>query len=499
MKSLVAVGWLLVSSGNAAAAEAIWPGFNYGPWCVGTASIKVIDQGRPAPMAESNVAPQRGRAIAGRVWYPSACRGSPLPFWRYWAEARQSAASELLKSIRELHGSEAAAQIALSKAFDLTVRAQGGGAARKTRVPLVLIPGSAGTQSLLAEFLASYNLVAATVEYQGTFVPDYAAGLPDLESQVQDLQRVVAALAERSDVDATHLGLVCHAISSSACALLAMRDPRIAALASWEGGLPSRFEQDLIRRSAYFDVAAFRSPLLVLHAPHPNIDPAQLDAYRFAVQLRIQLPQTTEHHLLSYGALESLAPGILGEARPRAHETLLLAAETLQRFLQVTLHGEDLARESVTAPSKAADLLTDWQWRPAHAARVTLSDLQRLVRTRGVAGLRAYCVEVGCAEIADPEVLRRLGGWLSFQEPALAEQRLDLAQLRVELFPASARAHAALALAAHDRGDWALFDRESTAALARLVTDPDTNFDAAARENLRAELERRRAARPTGQ
>lgn len=497
MKALVA--WLLILSGNSAAAAASWPGFSYGESCVGTTSLEVMDQGRAAPSAALNGAQHGARTIGGRLWYPAGCEKNPVPFWRYWGTDRQTAASQFLRAVRELHGNEATAQAAIAKAFDLPVRAQATGAARKNRVPIMLIPGSAGAQGLLAEFLASHNLVVATVEYQGTFLPEYAAGLPDLESQVQDLQRVVAALAERADVDANRIGLVCHAISSSACALLAMRDARVATLASWEGGLPSPFEQDLIRRSAYFDVAALRTPLLALHAPHPNINPALLDTFRFAPQVRVRLPQTTEHYLLSYGALESFAPGILGEPKPRAHETLLLAAETLQRFLQATLRGAKFSRESVTAPDKATDLLTDWQWRPGNPARVTLADLQRLVRARGVDGLRSYCAELACGQIADPEAFRRLAGWLSFQEPALAEQRLSLLQLRVELFPTSARAHAALALAAHDRGDWVVFDRESTAALELLKNDPDTNFDAAARNNLRADLERRRAAPRAGQ
>lgn len=492
MKALVAS--FLVLSGHSVATATSWPGFSYGESCVGTTDLEVIDQGRAAPSAAANDAEHEGRVIAGRVWYPATCEKSPLPFWRYWGADRPAAASELLKAVRGLRGNEAAAQVAITKAFDLPVRAQATGAVRTKRVPVVLIPGSVGAQGLLAEFLASYNLVVATVEYQGTFLPEYTAGLPDIESQVQDLQRTLAALAARTDVDAEHVGLVCHAISSSACALLAMRDTRVAALASWEGGLPSAYEQDLIRRSAYFDVAALRTPLLALHAPHANINPALLDTFRFAPQLRVHLPQTTEHYLLSYGALEPFAPGILGEAKPRAHQTLLLAADTLRRFLQATLRGGSLSRASVSAPSKAADLLTDWRFVPGNPARVTLADMQRLVRARGVAGLRAYCAEVLCGQVADPETFRRLAGWLAYQEPPLPEQRLSLLQLRVELFPTSARAHAALALAAHERGDWVVFDRESTAALELLPNDSDTSFDAAARKTLRAELERRRAA-----
>ena len=79
------------------------------------------------------------------------------------------------------------------------------------------------------------------------------------------------------------------------------------------------------------------------------------------------------------------------------------------------------------------------------------------------------------------------------QEPALAAQAFDFARLRAEVFPRSARAQYALALAAHDRKETGLFEEASARTLELLPTDDDPTLDAATRERMRAEIGGRRS------
>jgi len=493
MKLLPAV--LLLAS-TAALAEAVprtWRILDDGTHCVGTQILRVRDDGRIAPTAEPQ-APMSPRVVTGRVWFPASCDGKPLEFWQYWGENLQAATERFVERVRLVGGDEKRAASAADKTLRTAMAARAGASPTEARVPLVMFTGEAGEHSLLAEFLASHGFAVATVAYQGTFTPEFAVSAAELETQVQDLQRVLSALRERPFVDPERYALVCHAIGSTSCALLAMRDARAAAFVSLEGGFPSRFEQDLARRSPFFDVAALRIPVLVLYAPHANIDPRQLDVYRFARQLRVHLPLTSEYHVLTFGAIEPLEPGLLGKEMPRSAETLEVAASVLERFLRAELlRDAETQAQLRVAPPAPEGVLGVWEWIEAADARVTVSDFQRLALTGGVAAIRSYCERIACAQLVDPETFRRIAPWLTYQEPALAAQAFDFARLRAEVFPRSARAQYALALAAHDRKETGLFEEASARTLELLPTDDDPTLDAATRERMRAEIGGRRS------
>jgi hypothetical protein len=474
---------LLVPTGSSAAS---WQLLRTGDQCITTRSLEVSDPGRVSPSVDASATPQP-RRIDARIWYPDPrCSGDQVRFWAYWADTVDGARTKLLERVRALGGDVAAAQRAANATLHTPMAARVSRVLRASQNPVVLIPGEAGEHAPLAEALASHGFVVATLPYQGTFIPEYVAGGADLETQAQDLQRVIGELGALGLGNPTRVGLVCHAISSTACAMLAMRDPRIAALASWEGGLPSSFEQDLLRRSPYFELAALHAPMLVIHAPHPNIDVKLLDPYRFAPQLRMQLPHTSEHHLLVYGLLEELAPGLLKKDVRRAGEALAWAADTLRKFLQAELKNDAAARAALASrPEAAGEIIGEWLLVPASSARVGTLDFQRRLLADGVAGVRAYCREIDCARLVDPETFRRLYAWLSYQPPPLGSERLEFATLRAEIFPKSARARVTLALAARDLGAKALFERERAVAVELLSSDPDPSLDAAARDNLR--------------
>jgi hypothetical protein len=473
------------------AAQDTWRILDDGPNCVGTQTLIAEDDGRVAPTTDPR-APLSPRIVTGRVWFPASCEGKPLQFWQYWGDDLQTAAERFVERVRLVGGDEKRAASAADKTMRTTMAARADASPAQARAPLVMLTGDAGEHALLAEFLAGRGFVVATVAYQGTFVPEFAVSAAELETQVQDLQRALSALRERPFIDPERYALVCHAIGSTSCALLAMRDPRASVFVSLEGGFPSQFEQDLARRSPFFDVAALRVPLLVLHAPHPSIDPRQLDVYRFAPQLRVQLPQTSEYHVLTFGAIEPLEPSLLGKEMPRSAETLEVAANVIERFLRAWLLRDALAQSQLrVAPPAPEGVLGAWEWVEASDARVTVADFQRLALTDGVAAIRSYCERIACAQLVDPETFRRIAPWLTYQEPALAAQAFDFARLRADVFPHSARAQYALALAAHDRNETALFEEASARTLQLLPTDADPTLDAPTRERMREEIARR--------
>jgi hypothetical protein len=169
----------------------------------------------------------------------------------------------------------------------------------------------------------------------------------------------------------------------------------------------------------------------------------------------------------------------------------------IERFLRAELLHDAQAQSQLRAAPAAPDgVLGAWEWIDAVDARVTVADFQRLALTGGVAAIRDYCTRIDCAQLVDPETFRRIAPWLTYQEPTLAAQAFDFARLRAEIFPRSARAQYALALAAHDRKEAALFEEANARTLAPLPSDGDPTLDDATRTRMREELERRRPSPP---
>ena len=88
-----------------------------------------------------------------------------------------------------------------------------------------------------------------------------------LETAVDDLEFVLGAIGELPIVDLSAIALIGNAISSSVCAAAASRNQKIKALVSLEGGLPSAFEQRLLKQSVFYQAEK-----------HPASDPGHLCA-----------------------------------------------------------------------------------------------------------------------------------------------------------------------------------------------------------------------------
>lgn len=422
---------------------------------------------------------RNNRPIRVDHWYPAAAsKQAPLKFGDYW-ESRD----EFVRRATGLGAKETAAREASDRLLAEPMQARKGARPASGTFPLVVLPGDAAEQGLLGESLAARGFRVAAVAQRGTFDTEFMAGPADLESLAADLG---FALGHFAGDRAACLG---HAIGSTACASLAMRDRRIHAVISYEGGLPSPFEQALLRGSPFYDVAALRVPMLVVHAPHPSIDPRLLDEYVFARQLRVPFPKMSEFNFLSYG----LAPGLItAPGVERTSDSLRFAIEVVGRFLDQELRADEAARRWLTSPpAESAQFTGEWTRREGITARVTVADLRTLVRSSGVGGVEELCSRFECSRILPQDRFRELQTWMQWQPPAIRDQILQLLKLRAKTYPSSARARAALALAAHQAQDLALFRTEARIALDLLERSEDATLDTATRNRLKRDIEQR--------
>jgi len=96
---------------------------------------------------------------------------------------------------------------------------------------------AASTQAFLCEYLASHGFVVATSPLVGTHSPLVKIDVTDLETQVRDLEFVVAQARELPFVSQEQLGLLGFDMGGMSCLILAMRNPDVDAFASMEAAI----------------------------------------------------------------------------------------------------------------------------------------------------------------------------------------------------------------------------------------------------------------------
>ena len=286
--------------------------------------------------------------------------------------------------------------------------------------------------------------------------------------------------------DGRRYGAMGVGINATSCLALEMRDPDLAALVSLDGGIPTEFEDRLLRKSPYRDVAAVTAPMLAIWAPHESIRPALFDQYRYAPREIAAFTGTSEYYFLTYGALERFAPAIAGKPLGDVGTAFAWAARLVRAFFARSLSAasEDLPAIAKSAPAGQLRVET----KPALPAPPTASEMKRIYREKGMAGLTALYRE---RKALDPQpfgarALTVFTAWLGWQRDSDWAARRELAGLRVETFPASARARLALAQAAQMRGEKALAAAEFEKALELLAADDDPELDPATRRVVEA-------------
>lgn len=281
--------WLLVFVGcvgaNAILAQSPWHNLPAGAYSVGFRMLDDQDLGRVV-RGET----EHPRPIRMYLWYPAAESAGPsMRFGRYAALAeRDMWPRELTGDLRDrLRYSRRPLARSLGPAdfqelVQQPVRAIENASALDGPFPLIVVGQglyyeSPIAQVALCEYLAGQGFVVTTAPLIGTHSPLVKLDEEDLETQVRDLEFVVAEARRLPYVSADKLGVVGFDMGGMAGVILSMRNPGVDAFVSMDSGILGDHPSGLPAISPDYDPTALRSPWLHIQQRAFYVDPVDGD------------------------------------------------------------------------------------------------------------------------------------------------------------------------------------------------------------------------------
>lgn len=448
------------------------------------------------------VSDRPGRQVRLVIWYPAASGGTAMTYGDYiealaqtydyrrvTVERRRDAIEAFIARAAGLGGDTAALRSALPVLRRTPVAARQNAAVARGRFPLVLFPEwrPPASNSILAEYLASHGFVVVSTALSGTYDGDveYFA-VRGIESLTADLAFALSAVDTIPYVDTRNAATIGVGIAATTALALQLRSPSVRAVVSLEGGITTEGEQRLLLRSPYFDVARIRAPILAITAPHPSVDAARLDLYRYSSRLIVHFPSMGEFWFLDYGMLESMVPRIIGVPPGNTVLGFEWAARFVERFLSRHLKHDTLAQRFLAAPVAAPSQLFTSATRPAVAVPPSIPELKRLIERVGAQGVLDFVAERTAVD-SQPipnDYFVSLNAWLGEGRDISGAQRRLLSELRVRLYRRSARAHAALAASALRMQDSTTARRHLEESVRLFAEDDDPLLDRQTRSGI---------------
>jgi hypothetical protein len=204
-------------------------------------------------------------------------------------------------------------------------------------LPLIVFPGDIALQSILAEYLASRGYIVLSPQTKGSYTHDMEYNLTGIESAVQDIQFALREVRTRFLVQPEY-AFMGNGFQATNGLALACRDANLRAYISLEGGITTGFEQGLIQKNPYYQIRHIRAPMMIIHAPHPDVKPELTHQYKYADKYYQSYPESSEFYFLNFGFWDLMIPGVLpSQHRLQPAKSVQHAAQSIYQFLEAVL------------------------------------------------------------------------------------------------------------------------------------------------------------------
>lgn len=434
------LGLLLISTSVGNAQSIFSNELVLGPYPVGFKTVQSIDYTR-APLPSDTKTPLAGRAMHIHIWYPAEkTTVTPMLYRDYLALRFPKTASirgGFMQSVAELGGDTSLFQPVYGQLVQSKSPARQGVKIANGQFPLVLFPDQVHLQNKLCEYLASWGFIVASPSVQGTFSSPMQYNVAGIETGVADLEFALGYLRKNYPVK-RYFAALGIGFSATLALALQMRNPEMQALVSLEGGITTSFEANLIQRSPYYDLEHCTAPMLVIHAPHPDVKPELVYKYKYAEQIFQHYPQSSEFYFLNFGLWERHLKNILPKANHgNTWQSFTQAAQSIQLFLHWKLNQQEKARETLLQGDEPKEIVRT-TLKPSVSLPPTYAELLDVLQKQGFSALADLYNE---RKKQDPQAFS-FGSFFQIGQQLIGQnayaQLLDWAKLFAEAYPQSA-------------------------------------------------------------
>lgn len=318
---------------------------------------------------------------------------------------------------------------------------------------------------VLWEYLASHGYVVVTVPHLGTNPRRFYLLIHDAasyEAQVRDLEVAMNRVASEPFVDDGAIAVAGHSMGGEYALLLAMRDPRVAALVGLDPSFMSKgapYKLKIVDESS-FDARALRIPLLVQHRHEGEQSTHDVvDALPFAGVTEITYENLMHGDFNSSAEYTRHNPPALLNPEELAARDAVTASRGFEQVCRTALGFLDsVFRTSRFDPAayQTAGVRTAIQVRDRIDVP-TEEQLYGIVTARGLEEAARVLERARAAHPGEPLVdevaLRRIANELTYTNQSA--EALEMFRFNALAFPASAAAHADFAAQLEDAKDLA--------------------------------------------
>jgi hypothetical protein len=482
----IVVAFLVASSGHAR--SRLQGELEPGPHSVGFRILDGHDFSRPALADTTSVPghPRAGRPMPVAVWYPARPSASAVMRFGDYVElrARESAlvtSGEAQRSRANIAPAVDFPDVApdlVPAVLGLETTARHEAPAAAGRFPVIVWASASPIEiSVAAEHLASHGFVVAATPLKGAYDPEVDVTTAGIETVVADMQFVTNRVASLPVADVHRLGVAGFSFGAMACLGFHLRNPGVGAIASLDGGIATPFGDGALRRSPYFDPASITAPLLHTWSPHPTVHDTLLRAYKHSSRWVVRFPTMRHADFANIGWVTHAVSPAPDSGLSRAYPALAWHARYLRHFFQAHLLSDRESRAFLDRDHGVPEGLVRVERLSALPAPPSLPMLKAMVRNGGAPPVVDAFRRM---RERDPQPFSAerfvdLQTWVEalWGRDGDGRVRYELARLRAESYPTSARALFALGHAAQRIGDRETARRSFAQAARLLAEDPD--------------------------